>query len=158
MALSKGINSYVDLPEAEAYFEDRLDAAAWTDGSEAQKLQSLVTATAILDLREWTGIAVSDSQPLAFPRKGSYFDPRIGKTVCLPADIPVRVANATYELAYHLLNNDGLLDDTGGVTDLQLGTITLKEIKAPTTLPAHVYRTIRPMLCNSGTNLWWRAN
>lgn len=158
MALVKGVNSFVDLAEAELYFEDRLDAAAWMDGSELQKTQSLVTATAILDLREWTGIAVSDSQALAFPRKGSYFDPRSGRDVSFKDSIPDRIVKATFELAYHLLNNDGLLDDTGSVIDLQLGNISLKEIRSPTQIPNHVYRSIRPMLSNGGSSLWWRAN
>lgn len=158
MALVKGVNSFVDLAEAELYFEDRLDAAAWTEGADSQKSQSLVTATAILDLREWTGIAVSDSQTLAFPRNGSYFDPRLGKDISLKGETPGRILTATFELAYHLLNNDGLLDDTGSVLDLQLGNISLKEIRSPTQIPGHVYRMIRPLLCNAGSNLWWRAN
>ena len=81
MALIKGTNSYRTVEEADAYFEDRLDAAAWTSASDELKGQALVTATAILDNMNWNGYAVSESQSLAFPRIGSYFDPRKGVEV-----------------------------------------------------------------------------
>jgi hypothetical protein len=159
MALTKGTNSYVTVDEANAYFADRLDVAAWTDGSDTQKSQSLITATMILDSLEWAGVAVSDSQSLAFPREGSYFDPRLGYDVDLSGAKAVsRINTATFELAYHLLNNDGLLDQTGSVTNLQIGNIDLSRIRRPDTLPSHVKTMIKPLLANRGSNSWWRAN
>lgn len=158
MALAKGTNSYVTLAEATTYFGDRLDAGAWDDADDARRSQALVTATEVLDGQSWTGTAVSDSQPLAFPRVGNYFDPRIGTYQSLPATVPDRVVKATYELAYHLLNNDGILDDTGQVIDLQVGTIQLTKVSKPNLIPAVVTRLIRPLLVNAGSNVWWRAN
>lgn len=158
MALTKDVNSYVTVEEAEAYFEDRLDVAAWTEADVSQKPQALVTATAMLDALTWTGVAVSEVQPLAFPRVGDYFDPRIGALVTLGISVPSRVITATFELAYHLLNNDGLLDSTGGVVNLTMGPIKLEGIRATGDFPIAVRRVIKPLLVNVGANMWWRAN
>jgi|APGre2960657404_1045060.scaffolds.fasta_scaffold03057_4 hypothetical protein len=159
MALAKGTNSYATVSEADSYFGDRLDVAAWTSASEQDKGKALVTATLILDGLDWMGVAVSETQALAFPRNVAYFDPRIGTEITVGGTtVPARVINGTYELAYHLLNNDGLLDDTGIVTDLQIGTISLKTIIAPSKIPFNVQRLIKPLLNNVAANAWWRAN
>ncbi len=159
MALVKGTNSNVTVAEADSYFGDRIDVAAWDSASATQKAQSLVTATLLLDSLNWTGVAVSDSQSLAFPRTGSYFDPKLGVTVELSNNIVTnRISTATFELAYHLLNNDGLLDETGDVKNLTLGKIDLTNIRRPSQLPSIVRNLIRPLLVNTGSNAWWRAN
>ena len=158
MALVKGTNAYVNVAEAEAYFANRLDVAAWTEAPAAQKEQALVTATAMLDELNWTGRVVGESQALAFPRVGCYYDPRLGFETVLPDSVPDRVVVATYELAYHLLNNDGLLDDSGVVDTLSLGSINLGKIRAPNKIPSAVRNKIKPLLLNGDQNLWWRAN
>lgn len=159
MALAKGTNSYATVSEADSYFEDRIDVAAWTSANATQKAQALVTATTLLNDLNWIGIAVSDSQTLAFPRTGVYFDPRLGMDIVLDeTEVPMRIITATYELAYHLLNNDGLLDDTGTVERISLGSISLDNVVNPNKIPSHVKRIIRPLQENSGSNSWWRAN
>jgi hypothetical protein len=159
MALTKGTNSYATIVEADTYFSDRLDVAAWTASDNTLKAQALVTASQILDDLSWTGMAISETQPLAFPRTGYYFDPRIGTHITLDGNtVPTRVINATYELAYHILNNDGILDDTGQVKNLQVGSVNLGVIKAPSLVPMSVRRMIKPLLVNAGSNSWWRAN
>jgi hypothetical protein len=157
MALNKGINSYVTVAESDAYFENRLDSTGWSSADIALKASSLVTATNILDNLRWTGVAIDSNQPLAFPRVGSYFDPRIGANVTL-SGIPKRIEQATFELANHLLNNENLLDDTGRVLNLNIGTISLSKIQKPNLIPAAVKTIISPLLINSGSNSWWRAN
>jgi len=158
MALVKGTNSYATVEEAVAYFDDRLDVAAWTSASEDQRRQSLITATGILDDLEWAGVAVSDSQSLAFPRIGNYFDPKIGTIVEMPTTTPKVIQRATFEVAYHLLNNDGLLDDTGTVKAINIGNISLNDVRNASRIPGHVMRMIRPLLNNRGASTWWRAN
>lgn len=159
MALAKGVNSYVTVAEADAYFTERLDVAAWTNAEETQKSQALVSATAILDELLWVGVTVSESQKLAFPRSGQYFDPRHGSNVYFdPLGYPDRLCAATFEAAYHLLNNSGLLDDTGRVDTLSIGAISLNAIKAPNKLSAASRRLIAPMLNNGGSSMWWRSN
>ena len=157
MALRKNINSYVSIVEADLYFEDRLDATSWTAASDTAKEQALVTATATLDNMEWTGVAVDQDQSLAFPRTGSYYDPKLGMEVMFTSEVPTRIINATYELAYHLLNNDNALDNTGEVQSIHIGPIKLINIRSAGT-PSVIKNSIRPMLINSGANLWWRAN
>jgi hypothetical protein len=157
MALNKGINSYVTVAESDAYFKDRLDSTGWSSADATTKASSLVTATHILDNLSWTGVAISATQPLAFPRSGSYFDPRLGTSITM-AGVPKRIEIAAFELANHLLNNEGLLDDTGRVLDLNIGPISLTKIQKPNLLPNFVKRTIAPLLISSGTNSWWRAN
>ena len=158
MALLKDTNSYATVIEADAYFEDRLDVAAWDSAEEDKKSQALVTATAYLNTVVWIGYAISESQPLAFPRVGAYFDPRVGYNIVLPDTVPLRIIEATYELAYHFLNNDGILDDTGTVTDLTVGQISLKIRTNPSVIPNTVNKIITPLLGNSNKNAWWRAN
>ena len=158
MALAKGTNSYATVEEAEAYFADRLDVAAWVEAGATEKAQALVTATAVLDDQVWTGVAISDSQPLAWPRAGSYFDPRIGAELYFDNNPPVRIVKATYELAHHLLNNDGLLDDTGEVLNLSISTINLSNISRASLISSAVKRIIKPLLQSGGSGTWWRAN
>jgi hypothetical protein len=159
MALTKGVNSYATVAEADVYFADRLDVAAWTAADETQKAQALVTATAMLDSKEWTGVAISESQELAFPREGAFFDPRVGYTVGMPTNgAPTRVVKATFELAHHLLNNDGLLDDTGQVDSLKIGNIQLENVRNPEKFPSNVRALIQPLLQSKAGLMWWRAN
>jgi hypothetical protein len=73
-------------------------------------------------------------------------------------DVPLRILTACLQLAYHLLNNDGLLDDTGSAIDLSIGGISLSRIRNPGKIPSIVKRLIRPLLLNTATNTWWRAN
>jgi hypothetical protein len=158
MALVKGTNSYVDLYDADDYFDGRVDVAAWSSSSELMKTQALLTAAQIMDNQHWIGIALDDSQPLSFPREGWYFEPRLGKWIELTG-IPKRIKNAQLELAYHLLNNDGLLDDTGSVKNIQVDTLVLTDIKPPRRIPNFVGDILRPLLQSaSQAHMWWRAN
>jgi hypothetical protein len=158
MALIKGTNSYVDASEADAYFETRLDVAAWDDAGVSEREKALVTATTLLDSLTWTGITSDATQNLAFPRTGSYFDPKLGIVKEL-SGTPTRIMNGCYELAYHLLNNDGLLDNSGDVSSLKLGTaLDLKQISNPDIFPGIVRSFIKPLLANAGARAWFRAN
>jgi hypothetical protein len=159
MALSKGTNSYATVAEADTYFADRLDVAAWTSADAATKAQALVTAASVLNDQSWAGTAIGESQPLAFPRSAYYFDPRLGTNITLSeTEVPSRIITANIELAHHMLLNDGLLDDTGVVNDLKVGSVALTTIIPPSLIPANVRRLIKPLLVNAGANSWWRAN
>lgn len=158
MALVKGVNSYESLADADLYFTDRLDAAAWVDATPELRSQALVTATMLLEDEPWAGVVVSTSQNLAHPRTGDYFEPRLGSTVSLNSvHATKRVRIAEYELAYHLLNNDGLLDSIGGVDSISVGGIGLTDIRTAARIPRTVKQQIKPLLVR-GTNSWWRAN
>lgn len=156
MALQKGVNSYVSLEEAATYFEDRLDVAAWASADVTQQTQALITATAILDDQVWLGVAVSASQALAFPRSGEFLDPKLNLKVAMNPT-PQRILNACFELAYHLLNNDGVLDQTDKVSSFTVGSLAFNGVKAPPAIPDLVLTRIRPLLVR-GVRNWWRAN
>lgn len=156
MALSDGINSYTTVEYADVYFSDRV-SSAWAKADSASKAKALVTATDILDSLAWTGKAISNSQPLAFPRSGSYFDPKVGSTLSIEG-IPQRIKIATMELAQHLLLNEGIQDSTGTIKDLTVGSISLTLIQNPSRIPLPIKTTIKPLLANGGSNTWWRAN
>lgn len=159
MALTKGTNSYATVVEADTYFTDRLDVAAWTTADDVVKAQALVTATKVLDDIEWIGTAISDNQPLAFPRNGEYFDPRFGSNIIIDSlNTPQRIVNACFELAYHLLNNDGILDDTGYTKQIQVGSINLTNQIKPNLIPQVVRNLIKPLQLTAGNRSWWRAN
>lgn len=157
MAVLKGTNSYVSLEEANAYFESHVDNSEWFNLAALTKERLLITSTRILDNLSWTGSAVSQSQPLAFPRVISYFDPRVGAVVST-ADTPTRISSATFEMALHLHNNDGLLSETGTIADLNVGPVSLTTIKAAPLIPNSVNTIVKPLLVNQGSNAWWRAN
>lgn len=169
MSLAKGTNSYVTLNEADSYFEDRLDASAWQEASDLYREQALVTATRMLEQKDWEGVSVSETQTLAFPRSGSFYDPSRGvrqvfnTTYAFPSttdetegsltrDIQL-LRQACYELAYHLLNNEGLTDSTGTVESLKVGPIELTEIRNSSSSAHSVNTLINPMI-RSGIHYW----
>jgi hypothetical protein len=161
VALIKGTNSYVSLEEASAYFENRIDSDAFQLAGDVTKEQALVTATALLDNYSYIGQSVSSSQPLAFPRIGSYFDSKAGAQVVFTNAIPDRIIKATYELAYHLLNNSGLQDESGYVKEIEIGSIKLKEIQNAPKTSNTVLGLIAPLRNNGSVGrsaIWWRAN
>lgn len=162
MALTKGVNSYATVAEADAYFSDRLDVAAWTNASDAQKAQALITATHHLDSQRWIGSVSSADQKLMWPRRGMYYDARLGRTVYLKGDeVPLNVVRATFEMAYHLLNNDGLYDDTGSVETIKVGSIELQKIQRASKFPRSVWSLLSGLVeagSMGGGPMWWRAN
>ena len=157
MPLIKGENSYVDLADADYYFEDRLDSSAWTEASDIQKERALITATSMLDEFEWIGQVIDPQQPLAFPRTGYYFDRKLGMEVALNPT-PARLSTATYELAYHLLNNDNINDTTGSVKSITVGPISITNIISTSKVPSSTKTVIKDMLSKGYGKAWWRAN
>ena len=158
MALVKGTNAYAEVAEADAYFQDRFGGSAWSALDDTQKSQVLITATGLLDNLVWTGTALSEDQLLAFPRVGSYFEPRQGLEVLFDDGFPDRLTKGLFELCLHLSSNPDVLSDTGGVRSLTVGSINLDSILSPSLIPSSVRLVIKPLLANSGQGTWWRAN
>lgn len=157
MALVKGTNSYATVAEADDYFADRIDIAAWNSTSLVRKGQALVSATSYLDGLNWLGTAVSADQPLAFPRVVEVFDPRAGSVISLDGStVPSRIEKATIELAFHLISNENILNVPSSVDNLEVGPIKLTNLKTAPMLTPLVRNLIRPLWSNSRT--WFRAN
>ena len=156
MDVLKGTNCYSSLDEAEAYFGERLDATPWTAAVLDRKKQALISACTLLEELEWVGSISDVAQPLAFPRVGAYYDPRLGQHVEL-GGVPDRLLKATYEMALHLLANEDLISDTGSVKAFSMAGMNLTDIQKVSTFPPIVKRLLKPLLVNSSRN-WWRNN
>jgi hypothetical protein len=156
MSLIKGENSYVSLEEAATYMADKVDVAEWDEATDILREKALITATRYLDEKEWRGVIIDKDQHLAFPRNCTYFEPKFGFEITETA-VPRRILEATIELAYHLIYNDGLLDDEGRVENIHIGSIEMHNIQSPSKIPVTVRNLIKPLLKNSSRS-WWRAN
>jgi len=168
MALVLNTNSYVEIADADTYFETRIDSAEWTSATDEIKEQALVTASQLVDNHAWIGSAVSSSQALAWPRKNAiYNDDRLGLQVTIAEnEVPSRVKTAVYEQALHLVNNEDLLAGTTQTFEsISVGSISLTDSNSDVTRtsisPSVVMRPIRPLI-RRGTSGpgsgWWRAN
>lgn len=89
-----GINytAYASLAEADAYLAaDPTRAAAWAALTVDQKGVNLVAATRRLDLLEWSGTPLSDTQTTDWPRENATCS---GKPVT-STDVPIEIENGT---------------------------------------------------------------
>lgn len=157
MALTKGVNVYVDdaLAAADAYFAERSDSAAWTSAASAPKSVALVSGTSIIDLLNYSGSVVSDTQLMAFPRIGYYYDDRLGLVVeYSSSDAPDRAIKASYEMALHILANPNILLDKGRIDKLEVGPIKLEGLRRVSRIPVTVFHLLKPMLSSSANSLW----
>jgi hypothetical protein len=169
MALVLNTNSYVEIADADTYFETRIDSANWFDAEDEIKEQALVTATLMVDDNSWIGSAVSSSQALAWPRKNAfYYDTRMGTNITVAdSEIPNKVKVAVYEQALHLINNeDVLMGQSQTFESISIGSISLSDSNGDVTRipkrPAAVLKGIKSLVVRgSGGGMggsWWRAN
>lgn len=103
-------NSYISVPDADAYFADR-GIAAWT-GSNTVKEQALVRATDFIETvygQRFRGSVVTESQALSFPRYITDED-----------EVPTSLKRATCEYALRALSATLLPDPTVDATGLPL--------------------------------------
>jgi hypothetical protein len=105
-------NSYVTVQEADAYFALKLGAQAWADLSLGSKQQALCHATIQIEMLDFKGVKLNQSQALAFPRFVAF--PRHYQPGCsldeqlYPSNtIPMDVKKACYEQALWLVKNNG---------------------------------------------------
>lgn len=150
MATADSSNSYVTVAEADAYFDARLHASAWTSASTGDKNAALIWATRLIDSNVcFTGSPTSSSQPLAWPRTGMIG--RNGGTVASDA-IPQQLKDATCEMALLLLAGDPTAASQTaaiGLTGLKAGPVELKFSDSASlysqTVPDPVLATLVPL-------------
>lgn len=107
--------SYCDVAFADAYWQGRLYATAWTSVTDqAVKQAALQQATLMLEPKSWAGRRTSATQALCWPRAG----------VSTPdgflvdyTSVPRQIQQATAELAGQLLQEDRSVD--GGMVNLK---------------------------------------
>lgn len=146
-------NSYLSVADADTLMGERTgDTSAWDGADIPDKEKALISATRRLDQENFQGCKTSNAQSLKWPRFDTYDDDsRLYASDALPASI----RHATAELAFVLINDPTLLDDTGleGFDSLSVGdsSFTPKTRQAGT-LPAHVRRFLRG-LTKGGTGV-----
>jgi hypothetical protein len=114
---SASANSYASEAEAVAYAETRMNRpSTWTtiSGSSLTDTEkvALIEATRELDRLKWKGTRVDETQRLEWPRKWvvnidapspAYPDEPLGYTYYDEDEVPLRIREATIELAFEFL-------------------------------------------------------
>lgn len=159
MAIQKNINSLASIEEAEAHFAGRLNNSPWKTSKTPVKEAALTTGTMLFNDMRWSGVAISESQPLAFPRIGQYFEPAQGRLVAFPSNTaPSRVLRGLFELVLHLIVNPDAMETGSTLEELTVGPVELKGLRFASSVPSHVVHIISPVLESRGASIWWRAN
>lgn len=131
MALVVGTNSYINVADADTYFDDAIHASAWEDSTSDTKAKALVTATRSLDRQNWNGAKYQDAptQVLDWPRSGLVDSE--GDAVD-ETTVPQEILDATCELALALIQNPELQDsaNTGNnIKRMKAGSVELEYIR-----------------------------
>ena len=135
MALVLGTNSYVDVDEADTYATDRnmTDFLALDDEA---KEALLISATDFLDTLVWIGTASLTTQPLAWPRNATYYDPKYGVEVTLADETPEEVGEAQIELAFYFTDSGSFTgkinsdSNDSGPDSISVGSIQLSGLRS----------------------------
>lgn len=119
MALTVGVNAYMDEATADAYFADTLRNDAWNAFDTTTKEAALIDATSYIDRLEWQGEKAVPAQDLEWPRVGvpGIDDPEVFENV----------ENSSAEIALQLATNPNAINSI----DDQTGDNT-KRVKADT--------------------------
>jgi hypothetical protein len=72
---------------------------------------------------DWDGEKTSDDQAMEWPRTGAYT--KSGSEYASDV-IPIPVKFATFELAYYLLQNGGLLFESSVIDQVKVGPVSIK--------------------------------
>lgn len=110
-------NSYVTVAEADTYFGDSFGKDLWAPADTATKESLVITASRTLDLYiAWVGEQATDTQSMEWPRSGTSYE---------EDEIPSRVKYAVYELAYYMLENNGISFGGQTVDSVKVGPIAV---------------------------------
>lgn len=86
---------YVNLSQAQAYFDERLNTLAWDSATDTDKVKALKTATRLINNLKFAGQRNLITQPNEFPR---IFN-------SMSINVPQAIMDATCEIAYQLLDD-----------------------------------------------------
>lgn len=160
-ATPKGVNSnsYATRAEADAYFDGRMNAGAWTAATNAQKDLALVAATSRLEQEKYKEGRTTTEQRLQWPRAyvltpdenfRSWYDPDV---------VPRPIKEACFELALAMLNAGTVdtLAETGleGFDSVTVGPLSIDITKSfrGGQLPANVRRLLRGLTTTAGSGI-----
>jgi len=150
-------NSYVNLAEADAYFEDRMHSSAWDAVTDQEPM--LISASQMLDWYiRWKGVKATSEQSMLWPRSGAI---RPDGTEIADDVLPPEVKTAVYELALASIDADRTSDDPlAGIGQLQAGSLMIKAgAEKPNQtnakpIPDHVRSILSDLYTNSGGTVW----
>jgi len=161
-------DSFITVAAADLYFDTRLNVTAWTAAVTADKERALKSATREITASAFIGLRTDDVQALAWPRDGAERPDAAGITDAYYDDteIPVRVLDATCELALAYLNAGTtdltLADSTAGVIRKQIGPIdtswALGERPIGWSRFPAVTDALSPLLSSAGTAGTWERS
>lgn len=157
-ATPKGVNSnsYATRAEADAYFDGRMNAGAWTAAVNATKDLALVAATSRLEQEKYKESRTDSAQRLQWPRAYvptpdnsyiSWYDPNV---------VPRPIKEACFELALAFLNAGTVdtLAETGleGYDSVTIGPLSIDITKSfkGGQLPPNVARLLRGLVTSLG--------
>lgn len=113
--------SYMTIADADKYFLNRVNTAAWTGATDGLKLQALITATNKIDANYIKGRKTSPTQVLEFPRYPDTLVPRQIQIACCEEAIAIIEAyNATLAGA----SGNRLTLQQAGVKEFRLGDLS----------------------------------
>jgi len=112
-------NSYIDVADAETYFDGRLNTTAWDDSLDQEA--ALIQACQILEQQDYVGVVSSDTQALKWPRYADDAGTLI-RNYAITA-IPTPIRNAQCEVALWLLQTggSGVAVSAGDVESMKIG-------------------------------------
>jgi len=76
------ITPYIDVGDAETYFQTRLDTDPWDNADNAKRTIALSQSTRAIEQLDFYGVKTSSTQELAFPRNGETTIPDDIKIAC----------------------------------------------------------------------------
>jgi DnaT-like ssDNA binding protein len=124
-------NSYIDVADADIYFDARLNTTAWDDSFDQEA--ALIQACTILDQQDFIGVVSSDTQALKWPRYADDGTSLIRNYAI--TSIPTPIRNAQCEIALWLLQTggSGVAVSAGDVESLKIGSSVEVKYAAATT-------------------------
>lgn len=129
-------NTYALVAAADTYFDERLQASAWTGESDTDvKERALIMATRQLDVLDFVGYRNSTTQALQWPRSDVY--DRDGEPYATDS-IPAIVQQAMFEIALDLLNANA--ESVDGFANSGLEKFDRAKVGPLEVEPNHAYR------------------
>lgn len=123
ITLTVGVDTYLTLADADAYFTRRFGSETWTAATSDDRSRALIVATRTLDALLLKGRKYVTTQALAFPRvlpRTRSFDDTITQTIIVtPVVVPATVIAAQCEEALAVLA--GIVAPPQGVTAQSFG-------------------------------------
>lgn len=125
--------SYASVPEADAYHAAQGNPAAWSGAATPDKESALRQATSYLDgvyTGRWRGLRAHEAQALAWPRCEAIDDDGF---LIAAASVPVKLKNATAELALKVIGGASLFVDETTPGELSAKTLKVGAIEVSKT-------------------------